>query len=97
MRLCKSINYGSILNVRIVNGDFDLDDSAELTLDRRLDDEVATRRELGLADFILPAESCRLFAYIDSVVNGVAEKITVQDGIRDDLLCGDRFQNEVIQ
>ena len=96
MRLCQSVNYGSILNVRIVNGDFDLGDSAEVTLDRRLDDEVVSRSELGMVDYLLPAECCRLFAYIDSVVSGVAEKITVHDGLPRRLFLRRSVPEEVI-
>ena len=97
VRLCQLINYGSILNIRIVNGDFDFDGSAEVTLDRRLDDEVVARRELLLPNFILPAESCRLFAHIDSAVNGMAEKITIQAGVPRRLILRRSVPNEVIQ
>ena len=82
--------------MRIVNGDFDLSDSVEMTFDHRLDDESASRNELGLPDFVLPAESCRLFAYIDSVANGVAEKISIHAGVPRRLILRRSVSDEVI-
>jgi hypothetical protein len=79
-----------------LNGDFDLGQSTEVIFDLRLDGDVASRTELGLADFVLPAESCRLFACIDLVANGVAEKITVHEGIPRRLLLRRSVQHEVI-
>jgi hypothetical protein len=80
IRLCQYVNYGSILNVKIEKGEL-VFDCSEVTLDLRLEGEDNARRELELIDFALPAESCRLLAQIDSVKDGLVEKVTVHDGI----------------
>lgn len=80
IRLCQRVSYGSILNVKVVDGDCDLS-FGEVTLDVRLDEEAGPRQELALPDFVLPAESCRLLAQINSMANGFVEKITIHDGI----------------
>jgi hypothetical protein len=81
IRLCQRVNYGSILNVQVTDGDPCFDAPPEAIVDIRLDGDVAARRELDLPDFALPAETCRLLAQIDSLKNGVIEKIVVHDGV----------------
>jgi hypothetical protein len=81
MRLCQRVNYGSILNVQVTHGEVCFDAPPEVVFDVKLDAEVTRRHELDLTDFALPAESCRLLAEIDSLKNGVVEKIVVHDGV----------------
>ena len=81
VRLCQYVNYGSILDVQVSNGDVCLDRPPEVVVDVKLDDDVMRRHELTLPDFALPAETCRLLAQIDSLNNGVIERIVVHDGI----------------
>ena len=81
IRLCQRVNYGSILNVQVTDGDVCFDAPPEVVFDVKLDAEVTRRHELDLTDFVLPVESCRLLAEIDSLKNGVVEKIVVHDGI----------------
>jgi hypothetical protein len=81
IRLCQRVNYGSILNVQVTDGDVCFDAPHEVIVDIKLDGDVTQRHELDLTDFALPVESCRLLAQIDSVRNGVIEKIVVHDGI----------------
>jgi hypothetical protein len=81
IRLCQRVNYGSILNVQVIDGDVCFNGPPDVTTDVKLDGEVALRRELDLKDFALPIESCRLLAQIDFIKNGVIEKIVVQDGV----------------
>jgi hypothetical protein len=81
IRLCQRVNYGSILNLQVTDGDVCFDAPLEVLVDVRLDAEVSRRHELDLTDFALPVESCRLLAEIDSLKNGVVEKIVVHDGI----------------
>jgi len=92
IRLCQRVDYGSVLNVRVLHGDCDFG-SGEVTLDVRLDTQVGSRQELALTDFVLPIESCRLLDQIDSVTNGFMEKINVHDGIRDGSYCDPPSQN----
>jgi hypothetical protein len=81
IRLCQWVNYGSILNVPVTDGDVCFDAPTEVIVDVRLDADVPSRHELDLTDFALPVESCRLLAQIDFLKNGVVEKFVVHNGI----------------
>ena len=81
IRLCQRVNYGSILNVQVTDGDICFDAPPAVVFYIKLDGGVPQRPELDRNDFVLPAESCRLLAQIGSLKNGVVEKIVVHDGI----------------
>jgi hypothetical protein len=81
IRLCQRVNYGSILNLQVTDGDVSFDAPPDVVVDVKLDGDVTQRRELDLTDFALPVESCRLMARIDFLKNGVVETIVVHDGI----------------
>jgi hypothetical protein len=80
IRLCQYVNFGSILNVKITDGEVSFESPPEILVDVRLDGDVPQRRELALPDFALSVETCRLLAQIDSLKNGVVEKIIVHEG-----------------
>ena len=82
VRLCQSVNFGSILNLKILDGEVMLDAEPEILVDIKLDEEVGGRPEVELADFTLRVEHCRLFAQIDLLTtNGSIERIVVHGGI----------------
>jgi hypothetical protein len=81
IRLCQRVNHGSILNIQVTNGDVSLKTLPEVSVDLRLDVDVGERPEFHLADFTLPIETCRLLSRIDSLKNGVIEKVVVHAGI----------------
>jgi hypothetical protein len=81
IRLCQRVNHGSILNVQVTDGEVCFDAPPDVSVDVRLDGDNPQRRELDLTDFALPIESCRLLAQIDSIRNGVIERIVVHAGI----------------
>ncbi|MDP8989110.1 MAG: hypothetical protein M3N41_03390 [Acidobacteriota bacterium] len=81
IRLCQWVNYGSILNLQVTDGDVSCDIPPEVVLDIKLDADFKQRPELDLDDFALSLETCRLLGQIDSLKNGVIEKIVVHDGI----------------
>jgi len=81
VRTCQRVNHGAILNTAVTNGEIDLDNPPDVVFDFHLANDVVARAELDLTDFILPAETCRLLAQIDSLQEGLLEKITVFDGI----------------
>jgi len=81
IRLCQRVNFGSILNLVVADGEVSLSVPPEVVLDLKLDAELPQRAELDLSDFALCAESCRLLVQIDLLKNGVIEKIVVHDGI----------------
>lgn len=81
VRLFQRVSYGSILNVRVACGEVVFDDPPNITVDVRLDSDIAERQELRLTDFALPAEIRRLFAQIDGLGDGVLERIVIQGGL----------------
>src|SRR5258708_37612428 len=81
VRLCQDLNFGSILDVRIVNGEVNFEPQHEVIVDIRLDCEAGSRDESELGDFTLCAEGCRLLAQIDALKDGTIEKIVVHAGI----------------
>ena len=80
IRLCQRVNYGSILNLPVRGGEVCLDHIPDVSVDVRLDGDIGLRQELDLADFDLPIESRRLLCQLDSLQDGLIEKIVVQDG-----------------
>src|SRR5258708_39947139 len=70
IRICQRVNYGSILNVQVTDGDVCFYAPLEVIVDVKLDGDVTQRHELDLTDFTLPVESCRLLAQIASLKNG---------------------------
>ncbi len=81
IRLCQRVNYGSILNLQVTDGDVCFDAPPDIVVDVKLDGDIAERPELNLTDFALPVESRRLLAQIDSLKNGVIEKVVIHAGI----------------
>jgi hypothetical protein len=81
VRLCQELNFGSILNLTVINGEVSFDPQPEVLVDVRLDEEVKPRAELELGEFILCEEVCRLLAQIDALQNGTIERIIVHGGL----------------
>jgi hypothetical protein len=81
VRLCQDLNFGSILNLRITNGEVTFDPEPDLIVDIRLDEKAEPRTELALDDFSLRPQVCRLFVQIDALKNGTIEKIVVNAGL----------------
>jgi hypothetical protein len=96
IRICQRVNHGAILNVTVTNGEIDLTAGPVVLFDFHLSNEPAERRELELADFILPVESWRLMARIDSLKDGLLEKITVYDGVPRRVLVRRSLPSEAI-
>ena len=89
IRLCQRVNYGSILNLQLADGEVSFGVPPEVILDLKLDADFKRRPELDLTDFVLCVESCRLLTQIESLKNGVIERIVVHDGIpRRVMFCG---------
>ena len=81
VRVMQSVNYGSISNLTVLDGELSFDPASEVLVDIRLDEEVGPRTELEIPDFALCAEVCRLLAQIDAVTDGTIEKIVVHGGV----------------
>jgi hypothetical protein len=81
IRIMQSVNYGSILNLTVVDGELSFNPPPEVLVDIRLDEDLSFRTEMDLVDFILAREVCRLFAQIDALKNGGIERIVVHGGL----------------
>src|ERR1035437_6930466 len=79
VRLCQDINFGSIQNLTVSNGEVKFDPLPEVIVDLRLDEEAEPRSELELDDFSLRPQVCRLFAEIDTLANGIIEKLRSEE------------------
>jgi len=51
IRLCQRVNYGSILNLQVTDGEVCFDASPEVSVDVKLDSDTTQRHELDLTDF----------------------------------------------
>jgi hypothetical protein len=81
VRLCQSLNYGQIQDIRVQDGDPVLDAAPEVLIELKLDADETSRPELELADFELRDEVCRLMARLDELKNGTIGCIEVRAGI----------------
>ena len=82
VRLCQSINYGHIEDLTVVEREPVMGGAAPTgVVDVRLDADEQPRGELGMTDFTLCAEVCRLMLLLDRVETGGISKIEVRAGI----------------
>jgi hypothetical protein len=96
IRTCQRVNYGAIVNLRVVRGEIDVDSLPEVLLDFHLINDAVERPELELIDFVLPAESCRLMTQIDALADGLIERITVHDGIPRRVIVRRKLSREAV-
>lgn len=81
VRVCQRLNFGSIQNLRVTQGDPVFDPPPTLLIDQKLGCEDARRPELDLSDFGLPAEVCDLADRLDRIGDGILENLEVRAGI----------------
>jgi hypothetical protein len=81
VRAMQALNYGSLLDLKISNGEICMDTEVDALMDIRLDGEPSPRLELQLEDFALSRETCQLFTEIDALRDGSIERIVVHAGI----------------
>jgi hypothetical protein len=81
VRFCQSLNFGSILDLRVIASEVVFDALPDVLIDVRLDEELSGRPEAELTDFALSTELRRLFSAIDTIGNGTIEKIVVHAGV----------------
>lgn len=80
VRLCQGVNFGQIRDIRLQDGDPVLT-SACVLAHERLDRPAEPRPEIGLNDFVLCEEWCRLVARLDQIRDGTIKRIEVLAGI----------------
>lgn len=81
IRTMQHVNYGSILNVTVAEGEVRFDPQTDVLIDVRLDEEIRAREEIALGDFDLSTEVLRLLAQIDLLKDGTIERIVVYGGL----------------
>jgi hypothetical protein len=81
VRLCQSINFGSIENLEVRDREPTFDPSPVMLRDLKLDSDEAPRPELILADFVLSNEVMRLMGHLDELRHGTIRRIDVRGGL----------------
>lgn len=81
VRLCQSMNYGSIQGLCVKDGQPVLSPPPLLLIDVRLDADELPRPEGDLPDFELCKEVRRLTGQLNELTTGVIEHIEVRGGI----------------
>lgn len=81
IRTMQHVNYGSILNLEVADGEVKFDPQPDVLIDVRLDEEIRVREEVALGDFDLSTEVRRLLSQIDLLKNGTIERIVVHAGL----------------
>jgi hypothetical protein len=82
VRLCQSINYGHIQNLKVEDHEPILQGTSVIaTTDIRLDAEDSGRVDLEVDDFVLCEEVTRLIALFDRLQNATISKIEVLAGL----------------
>ena len=81
VRLCQTINYGSIEHLQVRDGDPVFCETTRVLIDRKLDSAEPTRLELSLADFVLCREARGLNDQLDGIGTGTIQSIEVRAGI----------------
>jgi hypothetical protein len=80
VKLCTVLNFGTLDGIALQSGE-PLLDAATVIIDERLDLAEEPRPEIGLADFKLSQEWCRLLGRFDEMQSGVIERLEVRAGV----------------
>jgi hypothetical protein len=91
VRLAQDLNYGTIRNVPVRDGDPVLGPELIVVVDIKLGADDGWRPEIGLTDFNLPNELRALMRQLDSINNGEIEAIHVQAGLPRRLILRSRL------
>src|SRR5947199_6344524 len=81
VRILQVVNFGEIRGVRVQDANPILEHDTVVAIDTKLDKAEEPRAELGLADFELREETCRLLARLDDIKDGTIERIEVRAGV----------------
>ena len=83
IELCQSINYGSVENLRVENGDPVFDPPPLVTRDVKLggNENNGPRPELGRGNFKLKAAVLQLFELFDDLGDGVVPLLEIKGGL----------------
>lgn len=81
VRLCQSVNFGQIRGLEVRDSDPVFSPLPEVLFEVKLDSDVVPRPEIGLEDFVLPAEFCRLMDRLDNLKTATIEQVEVRAGV----------------
>ncbi len=81
VRLCETINHGSIENLEVRNCEPTFDPAPVMLRDIKLDSNEWPRPELVLADFVVSNEIIRLMSHLDEMKLGTVRRVEVRGGI----------------
>jgi hypothetical protein len=81
VRLCETINFGSIENLEVRNHEPTFDPPPVMLRDLKLDSDEGPRPELVLADFVVSSEVLRLMRHLDEMKIGTVRRVEVRGGI----------------
>jgi hypothetical protein len=81
VRLCQSIDYGQIIELRVRDCEPVFNPAPTVRLEVQLDADCNARPECLLDDFTLRDEVCRLLDRIDALEEGHFDRIEVRAGI----------------
>lgn len=81
VRLCQTINHGSIEHLKVEKGEPVFDPAPVVLKDVKLDSDEAPRPELALPDFALSDEVLRLMNRLDEIKYGLVRRVEVRAGI----------------
>jgi hypothetical protein len=81
IRICQTINFGSIENLEIRDSEPTFDPPPVMLRDLKLDSDDGPRPELALADFIVGNEIVRLMGHLDEMKLGNIRRVEVRGGL----------------
>ena len=81
LRQCQQIGFGEILWFLVRDCEPVFTPDTEIILDVKLDKDDCPRPEYDLADFDFRRQVVQLFARMDSIGNGVVERLEVHAGL----------------
>jgi hypothetical protein len=92
IRLCQEINFGSIENLEVREGEPAFEPSPVVLRDLKLDSEDGARGEIAIVDFGLSKEVVQLMRHLDEIAVGTVRRLEVRAGIPRRLLWESRVR-----
>jgi hypothetical protein len=81
IRLCQTINHGSIEDLQVEHSEPVFDPWPLILKDVKLDSDEGPRPELALGDFVVSDEILRLMSHLDEMKGGTLRRVEVREGI----------------
>jgi hypothetical protein len=88
VRLCQTINHGSIEDLKVEHAEPIFDPAPVVLKDVKLDSDEGPRPELSLADFAVSDEVFRLISLLEEIKCGTVRRVEVRAGIPRRMVLG---------